>query len=373
MVDGAHPAATGGSGPRFENRVATSLAVDLIVSRQTEHGGAVVAIETQTGPKGFDDLQVSLELPDRSSRTLHAQCRRRQPFTGADAKFAELVAQAAATIADNEIAFETGQSRLAIIVNHKSPGCASMTRLCDLARDPGDHDRFRQVVEAHRGTINERWNHCLRAGGELQPERVHRVLASLEVRAVDLDSETSPDWLAMINRLADRWSPPSPIDATNLANALQTLVTESGSKAGMIDMGFLRSRLSPLLPTTLGGVTRREKLRRRRDSGHRRTASRLMAIGLDEAEAQVLATQVLTNPPSIMISKSVTVVTGQMGVGKTTELERLHRAAIDEALDDHNVPIPLMVEAREVGHADLMAFASAESKVSATPPESGCT
>ena len=337
--------------------VATLVAADLIVSRQTEHGGAITAIEAQTGPKGFDDLQISLELQDGSSRTLHAQCRYRQPFTGASAKFIELVALATAAIVEDDLAFATELKRLVIIVDHKSPGHDPMRQLCQLARDPGDVDRFVSIIERHGGAIEKRWNHCLRAAGDLEPERLHRVLASLEVRSVELDLETSRDSVALINRLAERWSPPDPIGATNLANALLALCTELATRAGMVEMGLLRSRLGSLLPATLGAETRREKLRRTREGGHDRTVSSLKALGLDE-EAEMLATQILATPPGITISGPVVIVSGQMGVGKTTELERLHRAAIDEALERHDAPIPIRVKAAEIGHSSLRSALS---------------
>lgn len=355
MSSHAHPFATGGGGPRFENRVATLLAADMIASRQTEHGGVISAVELQTGPKGFDDLQVSLELPSGSSRTLHAQCRHRQPFTKSNTKFAELVAQADAAIADDEFGFATGHKRLAIIVDHRSPGHDSITTLCELARDPGDLGRFVSVIETHGQAIRDRWKHCLGAACDLEPERVHRLLASLEVRPVEVDSETSRGSVELINRLAELWSPADPVAATNLSNALSALCADLATSAGMVEMGRLHSQLGSLLPSTLGASTRREKLRRRRDAGHLRTVSRLMTVGLDSDEANKLAMQVFAAEPSISITEPITVVSGLMGVGKSTELERLHRTAFDEALEDANAPIPVFVDAVNIGHASLQS------------------
>ena len=358
MSEVAHPFAGAGGGSLFEYKVATLLAADLIRSQHTEHGGVVAAIEMQTGPTGFEDLQVSVELLGGGNRTLHLQCRHRQPFTARDVKFAKLIAQGATAVCDDGLSFATGEKRLAVIVDSSSPGHASMTRLCDLARDPGNCDRFISVVSAHGGSLNARWEHCLVAAGDLEPELLHRVLAALEVRAVDLRTETSRDSIDLINRLADAWAPRDLERAMNLGNALFALLTDIGPTAGMIDLSYLQSRLSAWLPGTLGAATRRAKLGRRRDGGHRRVAMTMEAIGLDDEEADMLATRALATPPSITISEALTVVSGAMGVGKTTELERLHRLAIDRALADPNAPIPVFLRASEVTNSSPLAAAS---------------
>ena len=191
MSEVGHPFAGAGGGSLFEYKVATLLAADLILSRYTEHGGVVAAIEMQTGPAGFDDLKVSVELFGGGFRTVHVQCRYRQPFTTSDVKFAKLIGQAAAAVCDDD-SFATGEKRLAVIVDSDSPGHASMTRLCGLARDPGDFDRFVSVLEGHGGSTKGRWEHCLGASGDLELELLHRVLAALELRTVDLRTRDIP-------------------------------------------------------------------------------------------------------------------------------------------------------------------------------------
>lgn len=113
----------------------------------------------QTGPAGFDDLRVSVELLGGGNRTVHVQCRHRQPFTASDVKFRNLIAQAAAAVRRDVLSFATGERRFAVIVDSRSPGHASMTMLCDLARDPGDLDRFLSVVGAHGDRREARWQH----------------------------------------------------------------------------------------------------------------------------------------------------------------------------------------------------------------------
>ena len=195
-----HPFAGAGGGSLFEYKVATLLAADLVLSQHTEHGGVVAGIEMQTGPAGFEDLRVSVELLGGGYRTVHVQCRYRQRFTGSSVKFAKLIAQAASAVREDD-SFATGEKRLAVILDRGSPGHASMRMLSGLARDPGDFDRFVSVVEAHGGRIVNRWRHCLGASGGLEPELLHRVLAALEVRAVELSTETSRDSIDLVNRL----------------------------------------------------------------------------------------------------------------------------------------------------------------------------
>lgn len=361
MTRVAHPFATAGGGTLFEYKVATLLAADLIRSRLNEHGGVVAALEMQTGPPSFDDLQISLELLDGSHRTVHAQCRHRQPFTASDVKFGTLITHAESTVESDEPSFISGERRLAIIVDHGSPGHASMSALCELARTSGDLTRFTSTVEAHAGNVADRWRQCIRAADSTEPTMLHRVLAALEVRAVELRTVTSRDSLDLVNRLAEAWDPSSFEGALNLGNALFKHLTEIGPAAGAIDLQSLQTHLGAYLPRTLGATTRRARLNRRRDAGHQRVALMLRAIGLDDDEASALATRALAMPPSIAPPTGLTIVTGAMGVGKTTELERLHRHAIERALENTSAPIPMLLHAREVGSTSLLAVAAEQA------------
>jgi hypothetical protein len=367
----AHPFATAGGGTLFEYKVATLLAADLIRSRLTEHHGVVAALEMQTGPSGFDDLQISLELQGEGHRTVHAQCRHRQPFTAANAKFATLLAQAETAVDSDGPSFASGERRLSVIVDRSSPGHASMTSLCDLARAPGDISRFVRTVEAHAGRIADRWGQTLGAANTTKPAALRRCLAALEVRAVDLRTVASGDSLEFINRLAGAWDPLNHEGALNLANALFKHLTDIGPDAGAIDLRSLRTRLGAFLPTTLGATTRRARLGRLRDAAHQRVAMALRAIGLGDVEAEALASRALAIPPTVSPPVGLTIVTGAMGVGKTTELERLHRQAIDRAIEDTNAPIPILVHAGEVGGGSLQSVAGQRAKGLGDPSRTG--
>lgn len=354
----AHPFAGAGGGTLFEYKVAALFAADLIRSRHTELGGLVAAFEMQTGPRGFDDLKISVELLGGGDRTVFAQCRFRQPFTESDRKFRELISKAVEVVLEDETSFATGGKRLAIVVDSSSPGHASMTRVCELARDPGDFDRFIGVLESHAGGVLGRWGHCLGAAGDRDPELVRRVLSAIEVRALDLRNETSKDSVELLNRLADAWAPRDFASATNLGDAVFRLLADVGPAQGSIDLSWLQLQLRSQMPPTLGADTRRERLCRLRDSGHLRVASAMKAIGLNDEGAEMLATRALSMPPRITSSAALMVVVGGKGVGKTTELERIHGAAVDRAIDNPHAPIPVLVHARQVGDSPLKAIAS---------------
>lgn len=371
MSQVVHPFSGGGGGHRFEYRVATLIAGDLLLSRQSEYGGAVSAIELQTGPPGFDDLQVALELLDGGHRTVHVQCRHKQPFRASDTKFAKLIGQAADAVTADELAFAGDERRLAVIVDHSSPGRDSMRQLCEIARRAGDLDRFESVVEQHQADVKKRWMQCIDAARELGREVLHRVIASLEVHSVEVDSPTARDSVELINRLADAWPIRNPVRATILADALYAHLSDAGPMAGVVDQASLQSHLGTHLPETLGANTRRARLQRQRGAGHCRTALRLEALGLDGDESDLLATGALAAEPSIAVSGPLTIVVGQMGVGKTTELERLHRLAIDRALVDPGAPIPVFLEAREIAANSLLAAAGEQAQALGDPSRNG--
>ena len=246
-----------------------------------------------------------------------------------------------------------------------------MRQLCEIARSAGDLDRFVNVLEQHRGDVERRWKQCRDASRELDPEVLYRVLMSLEVHPLEVDSPTARDSVELVNRLAAAWPTHDPLRATTLANALYAHLSDAGPMAGMIDQASLQSHLGTYLPDTLGANTRRERLQRRRAAGHRRIALRLRALGLDSEQSDLLATRALAPAPSIDVSTTLVVMCGQMGVGKTTELERLYRFAVDRALDDPSAPIPVFLEAREVVDSSLSTVAKEQAQALGDPSRVG--
>lgn len=57
-------------------------------------GGVISSVATQTGPPGFEDVTIGVELPDGTNARVHAQCRHRQQLTGVDTKFKALLGHA---------------------------------------------------------------------------------------------------------------------------------------------------------------------------------------------------------------------------------------------------------------------------------------
>ncbi len=89
-----------------------------------------------------------------------------------------------------------------------------------------------------------------------------------------------------------------------------------------------------------------------------RIAVSLKALGLDTDEADDIAAHVLAIPPAVAPTELVTAITGDMGVGKTTELLRIHSRAIQRALAESGAPTPVFLHAREVLGRSLKAAVS---------------
>jgi hypothetical protein len=96
-----------------------------------------------------------------------------------------------------------------------------------------------------------------------------------------------------------------------------------------------------------------------------------MALGLDSDESDLLAASALAVEPSVTVAGPLTIVTGQMGVGKTTELERWHRRAIDRALGDPSAPIPVFLEATEVAASSLLTVVKEQARALGDPSRNG--
>lgn len=353
MRPAPHPFATGGGGTRFEYRVATLLVTDLLRGRFTEHDGVVEALGLQSGPPGFDDIEIRLQLIDGGHRTVYTQCRHRQPFSARDEKYAQLLTQARGILESDAESFASGERRLAIVVDHASPGCESMRDLCALARSCENFTDFEHSVAAHGGSVRRRWDHALGVSASIDARALWETLAFLEVRAVDIDAETSRDYVEVINRLSEAWSTSNMRGAVNCANAIYAHVAEVGSRGGIVDIDTLKRHLKRLLPPHLDASTRRSRLYRRREAGEARVEASLRAIGVEEPLSRTLCSRIFELSPTCTKEAGITVITGPMGVGKTTELERLHRAAIDRAIADPRAPIPLFLDAREVRDTPL--------------------
>lgn len=162
-----------------------------------------------------------------------------------------------------------------------------------------------------------------------------------------LDHPNSRDSVEVLDRLRTLWSPVDVARALDLGNALLAHVCDLTKRAGVIDIGSLQAALRAKLPDSLGADTRRAKLHRLHDAGQARVVRSIEALGVSKPQAEQAALQALERPPAAL-DGDVVVIDGPMGVGKTTELERQHRQAINSALADPTRPIPIFVQARDV-------------------------
>jgi len=106
-------------------------------------------------------------------------------------------------------------------------------------------------------------------------------------------------------------------------------------------------------------------------AGHRRIADGLRALGLDDAESDELAAHILSAESSIPLGRDLVIVTGLMGVGKTTELERLHRRAVEAALEDRRAPIPVLIRALDMRGTPLRRAVEEASRELGDPADLG--
>ena len=335
------------------------LVVDLLCHRHSRLGGRIAAVAAQSGPDGFDDLTVEVEPVGGPVSRVHLQCRHRQTLTASDAKFRALLKHAWSTVSENRTAYASGERALVLVVDESSRAHRSLAELCRLARQFQDADEFAEVVTRHGKPLAERLGHCRDASG-LGPADLRATLAALDVWPVALDHPGARDAVEITNRLQELWSPADPAKALELAYVLFAHVCELTPRAGTIDLGSLRHNLKAHLPSTLGAHTRRARLHQLLKAGEARVVHSLEAIGVDEQRAADIALLALGEPP-LELGGKIVVLDGDLGVGKSTELERQHRRAIQSALDDPRQPVPIFVRARDLDHAHLRELVEGES------------
>ena len=370
MNDRVHPSAGGGGGNRFESQVSRLIVADMIGARLSVLGGVPASVQPQTGPPCYDDQTVELALPDGSMRVMHIQCRLRQPFTAADEGFVRLLRCAEQAIFADLPTYLIGAKRLAVIVGDRSPAHRDMRELCELARANADCSDFESSLNAHRGRVLARWGECLSAAGSPR-ERVHIVLSCLQIHAFDLQGGKPPDEVRMVNNLASCWDPPNLTAAQRLSARILELVGYWSTIAATVDAALLRAELADSLPQTIRALNRRDRLTMLQDASQRRVAATIAALGVGAAQAEELARRTLdrgaTEPPLHKAS----VVVGDIGVGKTTELERLYHHAVAAAINDQHAPIPVLIGARVTMGRSLLRVVQEEVGDLGDPAMSG--
>lgn len=79
-----------------------------------------------------------------------------------------------------------------------------------------------------------------------------------------------------------------------------------------------------------------------------RNIRRLEALGVSGDVARSTAATLSVPLPTVVANDELTVLVGELGTGKSTEAERHHLAAIEEARSDPTARLPVLVTAREV-------------------------
>lgn len=136
----------------------------------------------------------------------------------------------------------------------------------------------------------------------------------------------------------------------------------------------LRTLLQDVGVNASGAVPRnlqRERLERMRRAGEERVAASLRALGLAGQEVRALVDGIFATSPTVCPEAEAVVITGMIGVGKSTELERIHRQAIDVALASADAPIPVFVHVPDVGRPGLQSAVQERARSLGDPARRG--
>lgn len=346
MMTSDSPYATGGGGWVLENLVASYYAAKLLGESVIDFGARIERIYRQTDTPGFDDIRLILEPAAGHPVQVDIQVRRRQYFTARNQKFQELLEQALLIVHNSE-EFKKGDRALAIVVDSSSPAHREMRNLCDLARTSSDSTEFSARIDRHGGSIKNRWKHVKEAinCNANRTLSLFNVLKSLHIRDLELEDPSSTESHTLLQELALLWRPPDQRAARNLYDNLFRVMTELGREAGSVDRRQLKYLLGTSAPPAPLYKSRIEHLYRLLDASYERISGSLVALGVDKTTAHGLVEEIGESPPITAPESSLTVLTGPIGVGKSTEIERHHRRAVQAALRDYRAPVPVWLRA----------------------------
>lgn len=332
----------------FEYKAAAWFAKDLLTGRDSTSGGRITAIVFQpAGILGFDDFRLELEDASGEVTTIDVQVRYRQPLTRNNQKFRELLQAANTEITNDPEAFASRQRRLLLVVGQVSPGHETLRWLCDAASDSTSAVAFSDLVARLAGRFRSRFDHVRAAAGDRAPSELYRLLSALDIAALDFDGPRSRCVTQCGNELAELWVPPSTEDGKRTFMQLFWELANRGPRGGAVDERMLRSVLGVGVPPSRLAPSRRTRLHAMSDASRGRVIGRLVALGVAADRAESIADQALAGIPTRR-QDPICVVAGGMGVGKSTELERLLRQAATDALDTGVQRIPVHVEAFEL-------------------------
>lgn len=360
MSDFVSPYSKGGGGSRFENLVGLQYATNLLSGKLCSFGEQIEEIAWQTDRTGFDDIRLGFVPGSGTLNTIDIQCRHRQVFTDGDSKFRDLIADSIGFIRDNGGSAPTTHA-LAIVVDSASPANRDMRDVCHLARSCSTLEDFLSNLSKVRGRLLQRWTYTQKAGnGSGTDEELFRALQALRINSVDIEQESSSTRIQILEELSSLWTPPDRNRGESLSGAIFAIIAELNSSGGHTDRSQLLKRLGSLAPPTGHALTRRERLKSLAEAGVNRSAAAIGMIGLEPPRAIQLARRLINEPPRVAAESSIAVVTGPIGIGKTTELERHHRRAIEQALDDTRAPLPIHVLAAQLANESLESIVERE-------------
>lgn len=357
--DAGSPFASGGGGTLFEYRVAAHYLSYLITGELVpDVGTPVLSIQFQpTGVGLFDDfvLECADDATPRRDVRVHVQVRHRQPLTRSNAKFRALVRSAAAQVSTNTEKFERAELKLLLVVGPQSPAWHSLRELCQLSRRHPALDRFLQGLQRHGQPVRERYKHFT-ATGALDDPTAHATLRALTVAAVDWNDLDSNGAVDAINRLARLWSPSDRAAGRALLLAAIDHVESVGPTGATVDADSIASSVTVSLPTWARPANRRTRLNALMRAATGRIEGRLRALGVPDDLCPDVTSHAIARATLRYTPDSMFVLEGPIGVGKSTELERLHIGAIRDALGGATHAVPIRLEAAELANTALEAI-----------------
>lgn len=361
--------ASGGGGTVFEIDVATWLAASMAAGRVSPLGGRPISVAFQTGVAGFDDIRVEMEASVAGPRIYDIQARHRQPLTSGDEKFQALVEAGCAVIAIDSGAFTAGARRLALVVGPDSPAHQQLHDLCALARANPSADPL-YTVAAARGALRSRWDHLVGAAPQRTAAELWSFLACLDMVAIDLSSRAAQPVTASLNELAALWQPSSTQPASDALNAIFRLMADLIPAGGSIDEESLREKI-PSLPPSDAEPSRRTRLHKIRSASAARVMGSLRALGIRDARMlEKLLDHSLADARPIP-DGGIWLLEGDMGVGKSTVLERGLHDAVGRSLADPDAPVPVRVRATEAAKTPLRELILSRAREAGDPDRTG--
>ena len=345
---GGDPFATGGGGTTFEYNVDAWFAKDILTHRTTTVGGRItrLTLHPQVVPE-FDDARLEVERDSGERLTIDVQIRYRQRLTSGDAKFRALLMAALTEVNAHPEEFAKRRRTLLLVVSATSPAHRDFRRLIRLASsslDVGDFER--QLARAPK-RIRQRLENVSRAIDTLSAAILRQLLSALAIVALDLEGDDSPVIAQAINELAELWTPPNIPAGKATFDRLFSVIASRDHHAEAIDEELLQTLVGNGVPRSRLASSRRMRLQHLRAAAFYRVVGKLVTLGLLDEAAERVAEQALSIPAALPDGR-VVVVTGEIGVGKSTELQRLVRQAAGRALEDPASPVPVYIHASDL-------------------------